>query len=93
MSLVSGRVVVVTGASAGIGRATALRLQRKGCVVIGAARDEERLARLDGVQAVRCDVRSAPDRAELIRGVLHRYGRIDALINNAGVGFDGLLGT
>jgi len=95
---VHGRVVVVTGASGGIGRATALRLARHGATVIGAARDTGRLSRLADevnvrtkIETMACDVRSAADRRALIEQVLATHGRIDALVNNAGVGFDGLL--
>jgi NAD(P)-dependent dehydrogenase (short-subunit alcohol dehydrogenase family) len=95
MRHVRGKVVVLTGASAGIGRDTAVRLARKGVLVVGAARD---LARLEAVAAVapgfepvRCDVAVAADRAALVDGVLARHGRIDALVNNAGLGWQGLL--
>lgn len=95
MSSVRGRVVVLTGASAGIGRDTAVRLAAKGAVVVGAARDLARLealaAEAPGVEPVRCDVGVAGDRAALIAGVLERHGRIDALVNNAGLGWQGLL--
>ncbi|HEU0132919.1 MAG TPA: SDR family NAD(P)-dependent oxidoreductase [Mycobacteriales bacterium] len=95
MGRVNGRVVVVTGASAGIGRDTAVRLARHGATVVGAARDLARLERLaaevPGVEPVRCDVAVAADRAALIDGVLARHGRVDALVNNAGLGWEGLL--
>jgi short-subunit dehydrogenase len=95
LSRVRGRVVVVTGASAGIGRDTAVRLARKGATVVGAARDLARLeslaAEVPGIEPVRCDVAVAADRAALVDGVLERHGRIDALVNNAGLGWQGLL--
>ena len=95
MSRVRGRVVVVTGASAGIGRDTAVRLAAKGATVVAAARDEARLAALaaaaPGVEPARCDVGVAADRAALVTGVLERHGRIDALVNNAGIGWMGEL--
>ena len=90
-----GRVIIVTGASAGIGRATAERLARGGATVVGCARDLERLkevaAKNPGIEPRRCDVTSAQDRAALIDGVLARHGRIDALVNNAGIGWEGLV--
>jgi short-subunit dehydrogenase len=86
-------VVVLTGASAGIGRVTALRLAAKGATVVGAARDLERLEQVaalaPGFEPVRCDVAVAADRAALVSGVLERHGRIDALVNNAGLGWQG----
>ncbi|HVF05142.1 MAG TPA: SDR family NAD(P)-dependent oxidoreductase [Frankiaceae bacterium] len=94
MRFLAGRVVVITGASAGIGRDTAARLARRGAVVVGAARNVERLAQVaaevPGFEPVRCDVAVAADRAALVEGVLDRHGRIDALVNNAGLGWQGL---
>jgi short-subunit dehydrogenase len=93
-SRVRGKVVVVTGASAGIGRDTAARLARHGATVVGAARDLARLEALaaeTGVEPVRCDVAVDADRAALVDGVLARHGRIDALVNNAGLGWQGLV--
>jgi NAD(P)-dependent dehydrogenase (short-subunit alcohol dehydrogenase family) len=93
MTRIRGKVVVLTGASAGIGRETAVRLARHGATVVGAARDLARLERLaaeaPGVEPVRCDVSVAADRTALVAGVLDRHGRIDALVNNAGLGWQG----
>jgi short-subunit dehydrogenase len=95
VSRVAGRVVILTGASAGIGHDTAVRLARKGATVVGAARDLARLERLaaevPGIEPVRCDVAVADDRAALVDGVLDRHGRVDALVNNAGLGWQGRL--
>ena len=96
MRHVRGKVVVVAGASAGIGRDTAVRLARRGAVVVGAARDLARLERLAAeapgvVEPVRCDVSVASERAALVSGVLERHGRVDALVNNAGLGWQGLV--
>lgn len=89
------RVVVVTGASAGIGRVTAARLAAAGARVVGAARDEERLRaaaeRIPGMTVRRCDVTVAADREALVEEVLAEHGRIDVLVNNAGVGWQGLV--
>lgn len=94
-----GRVVVVTGASSGIGRATALRLAGRGATVVAAARTEARLREVSEeaaggrgtVETTRCDVTDAADRAALVEGVLERHGRVDALVNNAGIGWEGLV--
>lgn len=95
MSSVRGRVVVLTGASAGIGRETALRLARHGAHVVGVARDLARLeqvaALVDSFEPVRCDVGVVSDRAALVEGVLARHGRIDALVNNAALGWEALV--
>lgn len=92
---VEGRVIIVTGASSGIGRATAERLARGGATVVGCARDLDRMQEVadktPGIEPRRCDVTSAQDRAALIDGVLARHGRIDALVNNAGIGWEGLV--
>jgi short-subunit dehydrogenase len=93
MRRVRGKVVVLTGASAGIGRETAVRLARRGATVVACARDLDRLtalaAEVPGVEPVRCDVSVAADRAALVAGVLDRHGRVDALVNNAGLGWQG----
>jgi short-subunit dehydrogenase len=95
MSWVRGKVVVLTGASAGIGRDTAVRLARHGALVVGAARDLARLeqvaAEAPGFEPVRCDLAVPADRAALVEGVLARHGRVDALVNNAGIGWQGLV--
>ena len=92
MRRVRGKVVVLTGASAGIGRETAVRLARRGATVVAAARDLTRLEQLasssPGVEPVRCDVSVAADRSALVSSVLERHGRIDALVNNAGIGWE-----
>jgi NAD(P)-dependent dehydrogenase (short-subunit alcohol dehydrogenase family) len=89
------RVVLVTGGSAGIGRATVARLAADGAVVVACARDADRLAEavagLPGVQAVRADVADAGDRARLVETVLARHGRLDAVVLNAGLGWAGLV--
>lgn len=94
-SPLAGRVVLVTGVSAGIGRAVARRLTGAGAVVVGCARDEERLAavraELPAADLLRADVRSETDRAAFVQYALGRHGRIDALVNNAGSGHIGLV--
>jgi NAD(P)-dependent dehydrogenase (short-subunit alcohol dehydrogenase family) len=89
----AGRVAVVTGVTAGIGRATAARLLAAGASVVGCARDADRLSvvaeLLPGLETVRCDVRDAGDRERLVDSALTRYGRIDVLVNNAGLGHVG----
>ncbi len=94
MRSMQGRVVVVTGASAGIGRAAAERLVRAGATVVGCARDESRLrvaADDVGMQALRCDVAVPEEREALIDAVLAHHGRIDVLVNNASLGWVGLV--
>ena len=89
------RVVLVTGGSAGIGRATVAALAAEGTRVVTCARDggrlEEAVAGLPGVSAVVADVADAGDRAVLVDRVLAEHGRLDAVVLNAGLGWAGLL--
>ncbi|MBF4623350.1 SDR family oxidoreductase [Clavibacter sp. VKM Ac-2872] len=84
-------VVVITGASSGIGAATARAAAAAGARVVLAARREERIHALaqeiggDAI-AVRCDVTDAGDVAALARAARDAFGRIDVLVNNAGQG-------
>jgi NAD(P)-dependent dehydrogenase (short-subunit alcohol dehydrogenase family) len=89
------RVVLVTGASSGIGKATAVAFARLGDTVVGVARHEPALQELadehPGVHVEVCDVTDPEARVELVGRVLMRFGRIDVLVNNAGVGAIGYL--
>ncbi len=83
----SAKTAVVTGASSGIGEATARRLAQEGYRVVCVARREDRIAALAseiGGTAVRCDVTSTEDVTALARTV---GDRIDVLVNNAGSAF------
>jgi short-subunit dehydrogenase len=83
--------VLVTGASTGIGRVTALRLARKGSRVWAAARDEQRLKSLAAehraIVPVPADVAREADRASLVEAC----EPVDVLVNNAGLGWKGLV--
>lgn len=88
-----GRVCVITGASSGIGEATARSLSAQGAVVVLAARREERLAEIATelesqgatARAVRCDVTKKRDLKSLVDDVSSAFGRCDVLVNNAGI--------
>jgi short-subunit dehydrogenase len=82
-------VALVTGGSSGIGLALAERLAGRGMTVLLAARRHERLeaaaARIPRAEAIVADVAEPADRARLVEGV-RRHGRLDLLVNNAGIG-------
>jgi short-subunit dehydrogenase len=92
-------VVLVTGASSGIGRATALELARRGVRVALAARRADTLHALAtsidasgwNALALPGDIRDAADRARWIERTLGHFGRLDVLVNNAGHGVRGPL--
>src|SRR5258707_11769065 len=92
------KVALVTGASQGIGRDTALALAEAGAKVAVAARNEEKLAALvseisaaGGTGfAVRIDVADAEQVKAGFKQVLEKFGRLDILVNNAAITRDGL---
>ena len=92
-------VIVVTGASAGIGRACAERLARDGAAVVVTARREDRLrAVADGINArggralaVPGDVTRPDDLRAVVSRAVESFGRLDVMICNAGIGFHGSL--
>lgn len=89
MSL-ENKVVIVTGASSGIGEAIARDLANGGCKVMLAARREERLKSLvqelgDGVAYHGTDVTDVKQVQEMAKATLDRFGKIDVMINNAGI--------
>jgi NAD(P)-dependent dehydrogenase (short-subunit alcohol dehydrogenase family) len=95
MSSLRDRVVLVTGGSAGIGRATVHRLAAGGARVVTCARHgnrlSEALAGVPGATGLVADVADAGDRALLVERVLAEHGRLDAVVLNAGLGWAGLV--
>ncbi len=94
----SGRVIIVTGASRGIGRALALELARLGARVMGTARDPEALSSLrrecgDAVAVVEGDITRSADVERIVSETRRALGPVDALVNNAGVGAFGPVHT
>ena len=88
-----GKIVAITGASGGIGEATARLLARRGAAVVLAARRSERIDAIaqdiqgEGGRAATCvvDVTKAEDLRRLVSTAIDQYGRIDVLVNNAGI--------
>lgn len=89
---IKGKVVLVTGGSRGIGRATCQAFARAGCTVIGTSRRPEHVKEPPmGTQLVKLDVRLDKSVNECIKNIIDQYGRIDMLVNNAGIGQYGRL--
>lgn len=93
------RVAIITGASRGIGRATAIELARAGYFAIINYKENEQAAThtLEAVretggngEIVRFDVASAEETKENISAIIARHGRVHVLVNNAGINADGL---
>jgi len=90
---IAGKVVVITGASSGIGEATAKRLAAAGASVSLGARRKDRLERLAGeireaggkAHVAVTDVVRRADVEALVRGAREAFGRVDVLVNNAGL--------
>jgi NADP-dependent 3-hydroxy acid dehydrogenase YdfG len=85
MTSLEGKVALVTGASRGIGAAVAHSLAAEGVRLALASRSGDDLG-LDGAVARRCDVRHPDDLEALVAGAVERFGGIDILVANAGVG-------
>lgn len=86
--VISKPVVLVTGASSGIGEAAVLRLLRRGCIVYAAARRVERMAALGeaGAHLLRMDVTDEDSMRQGVDTIMREQGRLDVLVNNAGYG-------
>jgi NADP-dependent 3-hydroxy acid dehydrogenase YdfG len=87
--MIEGKVVAITGASSGIGEATALWLASRGAKLVLGARREDRLAtlaaRIGDAAYLAVDVRRRSDVADLVALANKRFGRLDVLVSNAGV--------
>ena len=87
------KVVVITGASSGIGKACAMTFAKAGASIVIAGRDAEKLKKAEtdlkkvtsDVLYITCDVGNESDSKRLIEETIKRFGKIDILINNAGI--------
>ncbi|KAL0867461.1 hypothetical protein ABMA27_008248 [Loxostege sticticalis] len=85
----ANKVVIVTGASSGIGAATAVAFGKEGASVVLVGRNEERLQNVAdqcaGALVVKADVANEDDAKRIVDNTLERFGKIDVLVNNAGI--------
>lgn len=92
---IKGKVVVVTGASSGIGESSAKLLTKKGAKVALVVRSRNKLKKLSqelsGSLAVPADMTKISEIKRMIKKVKQHFGRVDILINNAGQGYDALI--
>ena len=99
MPALSNRIVAITGASSGIGRAAALRIAREGAAVVVSARRQDRLDELAAAitaaggraLAVAADVTRPDDMHRLVATTIETFGHFDVMIANAGIGYHGTL--
>ena len=90
------KIILITGASSGIGKATAIHFQQKGWNVIATMRNPEKdieLSKLENVHLEKLDVLDLQSINNAIENGIQKFGKIDALINNAGYGAYGPLET
>ncbi len=88
------KITLITGASRGIGRASALALAAEGAVIVGTARTKKDLDAMVAevkqaggrAEALTCDVTRSADVARCVKQTIDAHGRIDILVNNAGIG-------
>ncbi len=93
MKAIESSVVLITGASSGIGEATAIRLKNAGYIVFGAARRLDRMSKLKsmGINIISLDVTNEDSISSAVGNIIKLHDRIDILINNAGYGSYGAL--
>lgn len=83
------KVVAITGASSGMGKATALLFAQQGWHVYGGARHVEKIPQGSNIRAIKLDVTNSSANHHFIQTILEQEGRIDVLINDAGYGENG----
>jgi 3-oxoacyl-[acyl-carrier protein] reductase len=98
MFSLTDKIAIVTGASRGIGREIALQMASRGAVVVAAARGDNAAGTVSAIQeaggraeVAALDVTDEASIAAMVSGALERHGRIDVLVNNAGIARDQLM--
>ena len=97
MSVLKGKVAIVTGSSRGIGKAIAIELAQKGVSIVLNGRDSSRLEEAtnelkqihENVISICCDVSIAEQSKDMISQAIENFGKLDILINNVGVSMRG----
>ncbi|WP_228235812.1 SDR family oxidoreductase [Allomuricauda sp. M10] len=83
------KVVLITGGSSGIGKSIGTFLSAKGCKVYGTARNPQNYPDFDAFELIQLDVKDVDSVQNAVKQVIAKAGRLDVLINNAGVGITG----
>lgn len=91
--MITNKVVLITGASSGIGEATAIRLKKAGYIVYAGARRTDKMKHLDEQEifTLKIDVTDDKSMTDAIKKIIDTHGSLDILINNAGYGSYGAL--
>lgn len=84
-----GKVVLITGGSSGLGKAIGVLLKSKGFIVYGTTRDKTKHADFKAFELLQLDVRNEKSISIAVEAIVKKEGRIDVLVNNAGVGITG----
>lgn len=93
MSSISGKTVAITGAGSGIGNAIALRFMADGANVVASDVNVDGMSNLDGAITTRTDVTSYDEVQAMVDLAISKTGRIDVLINNAGIAYEASVAT
>lgn len=83
------KIVLITGGSSGLGKSTGEYLVKKGCTVYGTSRDPDRFKNFDAFTLIKLDVADKTSMERAVQTIIEKEGKIDVLINNAGVGITG----